>query len=219
MEFQTINASSSPETQMNENFETINHASVYGKRQPVTTGLTWGYYGGRWGGFSVANGTLTLTNTADNYLVVARATGVISTSTATTNWNNPADYARVYKLTVAGSVVTVTEDHRAGKYGVHGDTRDVGGIRTETGATYSVVDTDKHIIANRAGTVTLTLGTATKGRELTVRTIQAQQVDSASSNVVPLAGGAAGTAIVAATAGKWALLVADGTSWQVQASN
>jgi hypothetical protein len=33
---------------------------VYGKRQPVTTGLTWGYYGGRWGGFSVADGTLTL---------------------------------------------------------------------------------------------------------------------------------------------------------------
>jgi len=105
---------------MNENFDAINFAAVYGKRHPVTTGLTWGYWGGRWGGFSVADGTLTLTNTADNYVVVARADGAITVSTATTNWNNPASYARAYKLTAAGGVVTVEEDHRAGPNGVHG---------------------------------------------------------------------------------------------------
>lgn len=99
----------------------------------------------------------------------------------------------------------------------------VGGIRrgltTQTGATYTVAATDTHVIANRAGTVTLTLGTANAGRELTVRTIQAQTVVSASSNVVPCAGGAAGTAILAATAGKWATLVGDGSNWQIQACN
>lgn len=105
---------------MNENFESLNFASVYGKRHPDTTGLTWAYWGGRWGGFSVANGTLTLTNTADNYVVVARADGATTVSTTTTNWNNPAAYARVYKLTVAGNVVTVEEDHRAGPNGIHG---------------------------------------------------------------------------------------------------
>lgn len=92
-------------------------------------------------------------------------------------------------------------------------------ITTQTGATYSVSATDTHVIANRAGTVTLTLGTATLGREITVRTITANTVVSASSNVVPCVGGSAGTAILAATAGKWAMMVGDGSSWQIQACN
>ena len=92
---------------------------------------------------------------------------------------------------------------------------------TQTGATYTVLPVDTSIIANRAGTVTLTLEAATgvPGKSLYVRTIQAQTVVSASSDVVPLAGGAAGTAILAATAGKWALLQSDGTNWQITASN
>lgn len=118
---QTLSSSqASPEVPINENFETLDHVSVYGKAHATTTGLTWGYYGGRWGGYAVAAGTLTLTNAADNYVVAARASGAISVSTATTNWNNSTDYARVYKLTTAGSVVTATEDHRAGSGGVHG---------------------------------------------------------------------------------------------------
>jgi hypothetical protein len=36
---------------------------------------------------------------------------------------------------------------------------------------------------------------------------------------VPLAGGAAGTAILAATAGKWADISSDGTNWVIMASN
>lgn len=92
---------------------------------------------------------------------------------------------------------------------------------TITAATYSVLVMDSSIIANRAGTVTLTLPSAAnvKGKELTVRTIQAQTVVSASSNIVPLVGGAAGTAILAATAGKWARLRSDGTNWQIMEGN
>jgi hypothetical protein len=92
---------------------------------------------------------------------------------------------------------------------------------TQTGATYTVVDTDNWVIANRAGTVTLTLPTASSytGRAITVRTIQAQTVVSASSNVVPCVGGSAGTAILAATAGKWATLVSDASNWQIMACN
>lgn len=92
---------------------------------------------------------------------------------------------------------------------------------TQTGATYTVLDTDTDIIADRAaGTVTLTLPAAASytGREIYVRTIQAQTVVSATSNVIPLAGGAAGTAILAGTAGKWARLVSDGTNWQTMAA-
>ena len=92
---------------------------------------------------------------------------------------------------------------------------------TETGAARTVLVSDQAIICNRAGTVTLTLPTASSftGRTLSVTTITANTVVSASSNVVPLAGGAAGTAILAATAGKWADLISDGTNWLIVRSN
>ncbi len=120
MNLQDIDASASPEVQMNENFESIELISVYGKRHPVTTGLTWGYWGGRWNGIAITAGTLTLTNAGDNYVVVLKSTGAISTTVAATNWNNTGLYSRVYKITCAGGVVTAVEDHRAGLYGVHG---------------------------------------------------------------------------------------------------
>jgi hypothetical protein len=90
---------------------------------------------------------------------------------------------------------------------------------TETGATHTVGITTTHLICNRAGTVTVTLPAAADfdGREIYIRTITANTVVSASSNVVPRAGGAAGTAILAAAAGNWALLVSDGTDWQCMA--
>lgn len=93
-------------------------------------------------------------------------------------------------------------------------------IRTLT-ADGAVATTDSTVIANKAGTLTLTLPSAAAfpGRELRVRTIQAQTVVSASSNVVPMAGGSAGTAILAATAGKWADLQSDGTNWQITGGN
>lgn len=108
------------EVVFNRAMETLEHAQVYGLRQSTSTGLTWGYYGGRWGGFSIAAGTLALTNAATNYIVVLRSTGAVSVSAANTNWNNTALYARVYQLTTAGSVVTATQDHRAGPSGVFG---------------------------------------------------------------------------------------------------
>ena len=120
----------SAEIPINRNFQTLEHQSVYGQRQSVHSGLVWGYYGGRWSGYSVADGTLTLTNAADNYVVVLRSTGAVSVSTATTDWNNTTLYARAYKLTTAGSVVTASEDHRAGLYGAHGYAVDPGGSNT-----------------------------------------------------------------------------------------
>lgn len=117
---QLNSAQASPEVPINENFETLSVLAIYGKRQPVTTGLTWGYYGGIWSGLTIADGTLTLLTSTTNYVVVKRLDGVISTSTATTNWLDVANYARVYKLTTSGSVVSATEDHRTGLYGIHG---------------------------------------------------------------------------------------------------
>ena len=90
---------------------------------------------------------------------------------------------------------------------------------TTTGASASIsVGTDSHI-ANRAGTVTYTLPSASvfPGRILHFRTLQAQTIVSASANVVPIDGGAAGTAIVPATAGAWADVSSDGTNWNIVA--
>lgn len=91
----------------------------------------------------------------------------------------------------------------------------------QTGSTYIVLPGDTVITANSAGTLTLTMPAAVTypGRILKVRTIAAQTVVSASSNIVPLAGGAAGTAILSATAGKWAELQSDGTNWNILEGN
>jgi hypothetical protein len=88
-------------------------------------------------------------------------------------------------------------------------------------ANYTVAATDTHIIVNKASSATITLPTAASfaGREISIRTITSNTVISASGNVVPLVGGAAGTAILSATAGKWAQLVSDGTNWQIQMGN
>ncbi len=83
------------------------------------------------------------------------------------------------------------------------------------------VTTNNIFISNRAATNTVTLPLAVNfpGRVIWIKTIQAQTVVSATSNVVPLVGGGAGTAILAATAGKWAQLVSDGTNWIIMAGN
>lgn len=68
-----------------------------------------------------------------------------------------------------------------------------------------------------AGTTTATLPAPAScpGRTLTIQNYQPQTVVSASSNVVPLGGGAAGTAILEPAIGNFATLVSDGTNWVV----
>ena len=154
MNLQTISASASPEVQMNENFETLDWSSVYGKNPVTTTGLTWGYWGGRWGGFSISAGTLTLTGegspTPTNYLVVARATGVLSTSTASTNWDNQADYARVYKVTTTLTQVLAIEDHRSGDYGVFSNRKPIGWNQQTTDYTLALTDGENAVAVSSA---------------------------------------------------------------------
>lgn len=89
------------------------------------------------------------------------------------------------------------------------------GLPTTITANYTVSRTDTHIISNRGATNTITLpsASANKGREITIKTIQAFTVVSASSNVAPMASATLGTAILAATAGAWLRLKSDGAGW------
>ena len=91
---------------------------------------------------------------------------------------------------------------------------------TKTGA-FTVGIAENWLICNGTASITVTLPTASAwtGREIMLKTIAAFTVVSASSNVVPLAGGAAATAILAATAGKFATLVSDGTNWIIMQAN
>lgn len=92
-----------------------------------------------------------------------------------------------------------------------------GGLKIITAASFTVEDGIDVYIVDNAGTCTVTLPNAAieLGRTLLFITQQAQAVSSASSNVVPRAGGAAGTAIVPATDGAWTELKSNRTSWQI----
>lgn len=92
---------------------------------------------------------------------------------------------------------------------------------TKTGTSGSQGANDTSLIINASGTYTLTLLSAVSfpGRWLYVKTIANQAVNSASSNVVPVATAVAGTAIVTNTAGKYAVLQSDGANWITMVSN
>lgn len=113
-------AQDSPEVPVNENFAALQHMAVYAKDPLTTTGLTWGYLGGRWGGIAVTQGTLTLAPSSTLYVTVNRATGVISVSSTEAVWNDLASNARAYKLTTGTATVLEHEDWRSGTGGVHG---------------------------------------------------------------------------------------------------
>lgn len=100
------------------------------------------------------------------------------------------------------------------------------GFTRVTTATYTVLDSDRDIVVNFAGTCTLTLPAAGTsgaffGRRLNVRTVTGNAVVSASANVCPSTTQVPGTAILAATAGKGAELVYElaNSVWQNQLSN
>lgn len=91
-----------------------------------------------------------------------------------------------------------------------------GGAPVTKTANFTVAAGETWLINNKSGsscTVTLPSASTNTGRVLHFQNYQAQTLVSASSNVVPLAGGSATTAILEAVAGANATLVSDGTNW------
>lgn len=206
MTMQTLSASqASAEVPINENFQTLEWASIYGRRHPVTTGLTWGFYGGLWGGLTVADGTVTLTNTATNYVVALRSTGAVSVATTDTNWNDTGLYARIYKLTVAGGVVTAVEDHRAGPGGVHGQLPPPANVSIASAATIAIPIGQR--VATVTGTTNITSITATGHSGAVVTLIFSGALTVTDGSNLKLAGDFVTTADDTLTLG------CDGTNW------
>lgn len=88
---------------------------------------------------------------------------------------------------------------------------------TKTGD-FTLAEGESWVINNKSGstcTVTLPAASSFPGRAVTFQNYQNQTLVSASSNVVPRGGGAAGTSILDNVAGNWALLVSDGSNWLI----
>lgn len=137
--------------------------------------------------------------------------------TSTTQGTKITFFTTLNGSTTTASALTLDNDKFASFAGAIGRAAPV--IKT---ADFTVAATESWLINNKAAatcTVTLPSASTYTGRELTITNRQAFTVVSASSNVVPIAGGAAGTAILAATAGKFATLVSDGTNWLILAAN
>lgn len=219
-----VQGSGSQDIQANALYDAASPATLCGRRAASTSGLTWGYYGGNitksdGTQTTIANGTLTLTASTTNYVVVQKSDGVVSVSITTTNWNDTANYWRLYSIVAGSSTVTsYTDEREIGRMTGVG----TGLVAPVTKTTsFTLGSNENEVICNGTATITVTLPAASSwvGRKVRVKTIAAFTIVSASSNVVPLAGGAAGTAILAATAGKYAELVSDGTNWVVMAGN
>ena len=63
---QITSGQGSKEVTMNGLVDALSPALFGARRAEACAALTWGYYGGRWAGSTVANGTLTLTGSTTN---------------------------------------------------------------------------------------------------------------------------------------------------------
>ena len=133
-------------------------------------------------------------------------------------------------ITAAGTVLTVTSGTFGNLYigcriinGFGGSGSSVSGYTTTiTALGTGTGTTGTYTIANSAfitDTSTFTAPSATPGQLLYIKTITSNTVVSSKSDVIPITGGSPGTAILAATAGKWALLQYNGTYWEILQAN
>ena len=115
------------------------------------------------------------------------------------------------------SGITVPYSVDAESTGMVFDLRGRGIYTHSVSAAYTAKVEDRSIIANRAAAFVLTLLNPAqyKGKAISVKTIQAYAMSSASANVVPADGTTAGTTILPAVAGAWAYLESDGVNWVI----
>ena len=167
---------------------------------------------------------LTLTsNVLNASSTVTNVTGTLPISVA--NGTTTPSITIASATTSASGVVTTTTQSFAGSKTFTGLVGMQKALQrpyeSVTGSTASITTASTWIVVNYAGTVELTFpsASASTGTEFHVKTITNNAVISATSNISPLAGGAASTSILSGTAGKWATLVSDGTNWVIMQAN
>ena len=93
-------------------FDAVSPAACFGRRASTSSGMAWGYYGGkvRIAGVvtSIANGTVTMSPSATNYVEAHPDTGVVSKNTTSFT----AGYLPLYTVVTGASTVTSYTDQR-----------------------------------------------------------------------------------------------------------
>lgn len=137
-------------------FDAASPATYGGRRAEACAGLTWGYYGGRFGGVTVANGTLTAPESDTSYVIMDRATGEIlladggGSSSSDSQWDDTDAYARLYELTAGEATITEYDDHRFGPGGLFAYATPTGGL--VIGTDVQAYDADLQTIAGLTAT-------------------------------------------------------------------
>lgn len=188
---------------------------------------------------SITSGTGDITFSLPDNMTIGGSTGVINISSTVASTSTTSGALKVAGgAGVAGSLFSLlmrTSSSQASTSRTSGSIVSAGGIGANgqitatafagygpltKSAAYTMAATDCTIIFNGSASITLTLLSAATytGRFVFLKNTAAFTVVSASSNVIPITGGAAGTAILPAVAGSWCVLQSDGSVWHTIAS-
>ena len=191
----------SKETLVNALLDAASPALTYGRRASTTSGLTWGYYGGKvtLAGVitAVANGTVTLTASTTNYVEAHPDTGAVSKNTT----GFTAGYLPLYTIVTGTSSVTSYTDQRT--------------LALATNATLAKALSDANATLTQAEAANATLtftGTLTATRDIIVPLVGKRQwtVYNGTGQSLRFIG-ASDTGITVATV-KHAIVRSDGTN-------
>lgn len=137
---------------VNEAFKSLRGAALYAPNDLTTTGLTLGYFGGFLDATTIADGAVVLTDSATNYVVAHRTTGVVSDSTATTNWDDTSTYGRLFvAVTSGGAIATLRSYHRMSG-GIFDHAGSPGSVDASA-VTYTPADLDDWVSSDDPGEV------------------------------------------------------------------
>lgn len=195
-----IQGQGSQDVTANEAFDAASSAMTYARRASTTTGVVWGFYGGKVtiSGVvtAIANGTLSLTVSTTNYIEVHPDTGAVSKNTS----GFTAGYLPLYQVVVGASSITSYTDKRSSY------------VLNATLAK-ALSDANTTLTQAEAANYTLTFtGTLTVTRDIIVPLVGNKQwtVYNGTSQSLRFIG-ASGTGITVATV-KHAIVRSDGTN-------
>lgn len=136
----------SKEVTANNLFDAASPATSYGRHAETSDGLNFGYYGTRYGGTLIANGSNLCDASTTVYMVMDLGTGAVTFDTDDTDWNDATNFGRCYLITAGTATITGYEDHRFGPSGIFGGG---GSIAAALGTAASLdFDTDPTFAAN-----------------------------------------------------------------------
>ncbi|ARK56315.1 hypothetical protein BOC36_24920 [Burkholderia pseudomallei] len=100
---------SNKEAVVNALLDAASPSMLWGRHASACSGLTWGYYGGWYGGAQINNGTLTLTASTTNYVYANASTGAVSVNTT----GFPAGAIPLYTIVTGTTTATGYTDQRS----------------------------------------------------------------------------------------------------------